>query len=75
MWNFAIRTKTLVTWKQDITRVFFSVLDAEFERAPINKGMQRFFHEAAFMNDFILMREVLEWVWDELLYHRRQAKV
>lgn len=47
----------------EIAKIFYDVLDAEFEKAPINEGMQRFFQEATFMADFIEMREMLGWLW------------
>lgn len=47
----------------EIAKIFYDVLDAEFEKAPINEGMQQFFQEATFMADFIEMREMLGWLW------------
>ncbi|MBQ8714899.1 MAG: DUF3843 family protein [Prevotella sp.] len=48
---------------EEIADKFYEVLDAEFEKAPINEGMRQFFEEATFMTDFIGMREVLQWLW------------
>ena len=48
---------------EEIADKFYEVLDAEFEKAPINEGMRQFFEEATFMTDFIRMREVLQWLW------------
>lgn len=42
---------------------FYEVLEAEFENAPINEDMKRYYEEAAFMDDFIRMRVALQWLF------------
>ena len=44
-----------------LARNFYQVLDNEFEQAPINEDLKRFFQEAKFMNDYITVRDVMLW--------------
>ena len=41
---------------------FCEVLDDEFERAPINETLKDFFEHSDFIDDFIEMRNVLQWI-------------
>ena len=41
---------------------FYEVLDDEFEKAPINETLKDFFEHPVFTNDFIEMRNVLQWI-------------
>lgn len=47
----------------DLADVFYEVLEAEFENAPINENMKRYYEEAAFMDDFVQMRYALQWLF------------
>ena len=40
---------------------FYQVLENEFEQAPINEDLKRFFEEAKFMNDYITARDAMLW--------------
>ena len=41
---------------------FYEVLDDEFEKAPINETLKDFFEHPVFIDDFIEMRNVLQWI-------------
>ncbi len=41
---------------------FYDVLDNEFERAPVNETLRDFFEHPRFTDDFIEMRNVLQWI-------------
>ena len=42
---------------------FCEVLDDEFEKAPVNEKLKDFFEHPAFIDDFIKMRNVLQWIF------------
>lgn len=41
---------------------FCEVLDDEFEKAPVNEKLKDFFEHPVFTDDFIEMRDVLQWI-------------
>jgi len=46
-----------------VAREFYEVLEDEFEKIPINEELKAYFEEAPFLDDFITLRFILQWVY------------
>jgi hypothetical protein len=45
-----------------IAEAFYEILDDEFEKAPINEDLKEYFERAAFLDDYIEVRNELQWL-------------
>lgn len=48
---------------RQLAKAMYAIIDKEFDRAPENHGLRKWFEEATFMDDFILFRNMLHFMF------------